>query len=184
MGKVISIIFFYLLLTYIGAYAGEQGVSNLLLDNKDTSKIIYQPNKNLFLFDLDVVSASVAYARKLNEKWYLGGGIGLGYSINYLITTKSSFGVLKIANARLYSLCFPFKFLQLESGVQALFIMWGGVGEEDGLSDGIIGFYVFPAVGWKYVWVGFQTLIGYNNVLTSKFELLITPVILRINIPF
>ena len=176
----ISLIYFVLSYNLIQVKSVELEMPNLILE-KDTLQTSYSKNKNLFNIDGGFLySISPSYARRISEKWYLGGGIGLGPSLNWSINWNEY--IFELAHIRMPLVYVHSKNFQLESGLQASLNQWGGKGEEEGLFGGVYGLYLLPAVGFNHFKVGFKVLIGLLDFYYRMYY--ITPLILRIGFTF
>ena len=140
-------------------------------------------NRNLFCVDIDIISTTFSYSRKLNDKNFIGGGLGFGFSYTYRIS-KVSYPIKKFAKIKMHLMYFPYQWLNLELGLQRSVVFWGGEGENEGLFDDPFGVYVSPAIGWRKIKFGTEILMELGFVNNQSFTLQMTPIMLKILLPF
>lgn len=140
---------------------------------------------HIMTLDVDYLSGSLSYIKRINEKWAIGGGAGYGRSVNLIIIAPSSFftALGEWINVKYFGRYEISNHFQFDFGLQAASIIFGIKNSDCECIAGVLGAYSGFTFGWRYLKIGSQIVFGVVGYKGVKFINYYLPFFLRFIIP-
>lgn len=171
------LLFCILLLAFCGVQAQQEALNDSVSVQQKNS--VYQ---NQLSIDVEFTyAASLSYAHRISNKWLIGGGLGLGRSVGFIIIKPSYIrsNVLgEFLHIEFLGRYEPNKRIQFDFGLRAASIVYAAAHSEG--AGGIWGGYTSVTYGWKYIKIGHRLVITKSE----KPILYFLPLMVRVTLPY
>ncbi|MBN4065917.1 hypothetical protein JYT51_01130 [Candidatus Amoebophilus asiaticus] len=154
---------------YIALYGKDYDIKQLDTSEVEENKhFVYK--KNVLALEGDLISMGLFYYRRISNKFYIGGGIGVGYSAYYDSNTLPHSLIFGEIGGILYADIIRITYnlytknsikLYLHNGIHLSYLWFG---ESSGR---FIGIRLIPMIQWRQIKLGTALAFGINRYYSN-----------------